>query len=382
MSTPTTTTHYPSPAETNGQETNGSRRNGNTVPPKEKRSQGVNFIEHSTTSYINTLKSTIKGQPELIEALVGTLIVRRFPTLLIGHSGTGKTFGVEELAALALDNPRRQFKKIVCGPETTKATIFGYIDPRTNEYVKGVFDEDKVIYLFDEFARLPEETQGLLLEVLEHRVVRLDNVPHGKGIGNGKSDDEVVKLHPNAVFFLTANTDEDSGSNPIVQPLLERMGVVYRCNHASEATYVDVALHDNPLSEPTDSLVNQEGDVRVKKLDKLQEYFQKLACDRSFKEGLSRKIGKKVSDIAHSKVWDPETVPSMRTVKASVALANVFLLMRPRTYRSDVEQWEELVNDILHLTVFNKVRLHRNFDRPTDGRKLAMFRKFLYSTER
>ena len=362
----------PSQAITNGHPTS----NGKSAPTPATEFKFNNWV----TSLANRLAEKIHGQPEQIAALIITLITRRFPALFIGHSGSGKTFGVEETAKLALDNPLVQFKKVNCGINTTKSQLFGYFDPKTGKYVEGVFNEETVIYLFDEFPRLPEEAQGLALEVFEHRKVRLDSVPGGKEQEDMQRD-EVVKLHPNAVFFLTGNTDEDSGSFSVIQPVMERMGVVFRCNHASEDAYVSVA-NDNPLDEPglQPSPGNRGG---VRRLASAQEHLRQLVADKSFPTSIANQIGMMVFETQKGGRWDNETVSSPRTVKAATAAAYAYMEMNSIEFGNSYEDFEarsEMIAKILRLIQFEKLRPHRDVDvddTDKDNSKKGLFKQHL-----
>ena len=147
----------------------------------------VNKIKHEVEKTLNIVHEYKSKQMREIFGKLRILsdinVVNKFPILITGETGTGKTTVAEKFHEMRKihENEDVPFVKVLCGefdgnPNLANSTIFGH--------KKGAYtgaDEDRIGMLqeadggtvfFDEIANLPMSTQNVLLDVIEGRPFR------------------------------------------------------------------------------------------------------------------------------------------------------------------------------------------------------------------
>ena len=206
---------------------------------------------------INQASRSIIDSDDLVRSMVISLLTR-WPMMISGATGTGKTWPVQRLAELVLTNPETEFGLLDCTAETTRNAFTGYYEQPTidkvngrlipGEYKPGVFGvtetgdplkdhSPRLIVLLDEFIRCRPSVQTATLQImddcLDHGVIRLDG-------------ENVARIHPGAVIFATGNNERtDHGSYAMAPPNANRFGIHYMTNQSSRESDLKV-LQDQP----------------------------------------------------------------------------------------------------------------------------------------
>ena len=110
--------------------------------------------------------------------------LKKFPILLTGETGTGKTTIAQRFHEMIQKGKTDKipFKKVLCGEfrgqdhNIAYSTLFGHkkgaYSGADNDYIGMIKEADGGIVFLDEIADIPMETQGILLDVIEGKPFR------------------------------------------------------------------------------------------------------------------------------------------------------------------------------------------------------------------
>lgn len=181
-------------------------------------------------SYIETLMADKKNakpkdkQGFHVENAVWKLLVRNLHrgvnTIITGPTGCGKTQIIQKLCEQTgtdltiiqmgtITDPTEQLVGKMDLDTVTGGTVFDWAD-----FAKAV--QKPGVILLDEVNRIPKNGENILFSCL-------DGTRELSAAGAKKSDNRTVKVHPDCVFFATANLgDEYTGTKDIDAALLNR----------------------------------------------------------------------------------------------------------------------------------------------------------------